>query len=138
MSNNISFVGRIGQTPEHKQVGSSEVLEFSIANNVGFGEKKSTNWFRCTVWGKRASTLKQYMEKGKQVFITGELILRKYTANDGTEKMSPDIRVAELDFVGGQSDGASGGGAAAGAAPGPAQTTAAGDSPTEAESDMPF
>lgn len=100
MSNSISLVGRVGQEPELKHVGDYSVLEFSVANDVGFGDKKVTNWFRCTVWGKRATSLQPYLNKGKQVFVIGELALRKYTTNEGVERISPDLRVDKLDFVG--------------------------------------
>ena len=98
MSNNISFVGRLGNDPELKEVAGTNVLEFSIANNVGFGEKKSTNWFRATVWGKQAVSLEKFLEKGKEIFVTGELTIRKYEV-DGVEKFSNDIRVNAIDFV---------------------------------------
>ena len=64
MSNNISFIGRVGNDPELKQVGQNDILELNIANNVGFGERKSTNWFRCSIWGRRAVSLQPHMTKG--------------------------------------------------------------------------
>lgn len=104
MSNSISFVGHLGSDAELKHVGENTVLEFRVANNVGFGDKKVTNWFRCSMWGRQAQTLEQYMVKGKTVFVAGELTLRQYTTKDGVEKLSPDIRVRDLDLVGGQQD----------------------------------
>lgn len=104
MSNSISFTGRIGQTPELKTAGNSQVLEFSVANNIGFGDKKETLWFRCALWGKRGETLSKYLEKGSQVWISGELNIRKYTTKDGLEKTSPEIRISEIDLIGGQGD----------------------------------
>lgn len=136
MANNISFVGRLGGEPELKHVGSYSVLEFSVANNTGFGDKQVTNWFRCTIWGARGEKLQSYLSKGKQVFITGELSLRKYTTNDGVEKMSPDVKVDQLDFIqgGGQGEGGVGEGAPAYSAP------ASNSAPVTAESDedLPF
>lgn len=112
MSNSISFVGRLGGDAELKQVGESQVLEFSIANNVGFGDRQTTNWFRCSIWGRRAQSLEHHLVKGKELFVTGELTMRPFTGRDGQEKMSANIRVNEVDFVGGGSGagGNSGGG----------------------------
>ena len=98
MSNNISFVGHIGNEPELKQVGQNDLLELNVANNVGFGDRRSTNWFRCSIWGKRAVTLQPHLTKGKQVFVTGQLTLREYTNRDGEKRISPDIRVGEIEF----------------------------------------
>lgn len=133
MSNNISFVGRVGSDPELKDVGSSTVLEFRVANDTGFGERKTTNWFRCAYWGRRAQSLQPYLQKGKQVFITGELTLRKYTDREGVERWSPDVNVNQLDFVGGNPNGQNGGGqeGASQSAPAPAPSP-------ETDEDMPF
>ena len=138
MSNNISFVGRVGSDPELKDVGSSTVLEFRVANDTGFGDRKTTNWFRCAYWGRRAQSLQPYLEKGKKVFITGELTLRKYTDRDNIERWSPDVNVNQLDFVGGNpnSQGAQGGSQEEGAAqasPAPAPAPS-----PETDEDMPF
>jgi single-strand DNA-binding protein len=139
MSNNLSFLGRIGNDPELKQVGQTELLEVNVANNVGFGDRRSTNWFRCTIWGKRAQSLKQYLTKGKQIFVTGQLTLREYTTKEGEKRISPEVSVDQLDFVSGgdnQGDGNAYGGApatnqnAAPAAPAPASA--------ETDDDMPF
>lgn len=99
MSNNISFLGRIGNDPEIKEVGGSDLLELNVANNVGFGDKASTNWFRCSIWGKRATSLQPYMKKGNQIFVTGQLTLREYTNKDGEKRISPEVRVEQIDFA---------------------------------------
>ena len=104
MGNAISFVGRLGADAELKQVGSNTVLEFRCANNTGFGDREVTNWFRCTMWGGRGEKLAQYLTKGSQVFVTGELSLKPWTTREGVERISPDVNVNQLDFVKGGSD----------------------------------
>lgn len=129
MSNNISFVGRLGNDPELKDVGSTQVLEFTVANNTGFGDKKTTNWFRCAYWGARAVSVQQYLSKGKQIFITGELTIRKYDKKDGSgEGYSHDINVNAIDFVSSGSDSGEGQSSAPASAPASPET----------DSDMPF
>ncbi len=104
MSNSINFVGRLGQSAELKHVGDNMILEFTVANNTGFGDKQVTNWFRCSMWGNRGQKIEAYMQKGTQVFITGELRLRPYTNKDGVEKLSADVRVNDVDFCGPRED----------------------------------
>jgi len=104
MSNSVSFVGRLGRDSELKPVGDSNVLEFSVANDVGFGDKQSTNWFRCSLWGKQAVSLEPYLLKGKQVFISGELSLRPWMTKDDVERISPDVRVNTVKFCGDKKD----------------------------------
>jgi single-strand DNA-binding protein len=132
MSNSISFLGNIANEPELKEVGQNSVLEFSLANNVGFGDRQVTNWFRCTMWGKRAVSLQPHLNKGKQIFVIGQLSLRKFTDREGVERISPDVRVSEIEFVrGGQGDSPSAPAASTGAASTPPATA-------ETEDDMPF
>lgn len=104
MSNNVSFTGRLGQDPEMKIVGETPLLTLSVANNVGFGDKKTTNWFRCSIWGKQASSLSSMLKKGSEVFICGELKLGEYTTKEGATKTSVDVRVNSLDFCGSKKD----------------------------------
>ena len=71
MSNNISVIGRLGRDGESKQVGSSALYEFTVADSQGYGEKKTTNWFKCQLWGKQAeSAVTQYLVKGAKVAAT--------------------------------------------------------------------
>ena len=108
MSNSISFTGRLGSDAVLKDVGSYQVLEMSVANNVGFGEKQSTNWFRVNLWGKQGASLAPHMIKGKEVFVSGELCSREYTDKDGASKASLEVRASTIDFVGRIGDNYSG------------------------------
>lgn len=100
MSNSISFLGRVGQDPELRKVGDSTVLELSIAENVGFGDKQVTNWYKCSIWGKSGVSLQPHISKGKKLFVSGELSLRKWTNKEGVEKLSPEVRVDRIEFGG--------------------------------------
>lgn len=102
MSNSISFVGRLGRDGDMKKVGEHNLLELAVANNVGFGEKKKTNWFRCKIWGKQAVSLQPRMVKGKEVVVHGELEFEEYTKKDGTNGSAMNVRVNNLDFCGSQ------------------------------------
>jgi len=139
MSNSISFLGRVANDPELKEVGQNTILELSVADNVGFGDRQVTNWFRCTLWGKRATSLQPHISKGKQVFVTGQLTLRKYTDREGVERMSPEIRVDQLEFAGGGSNSGGGGDSySAPASNASAGTASAPPASPETDDDMPF
>ena len=52
---------------------------FSVANNTGYGDNQRTHYFDCAIFGKRAeSRLKEYMLKGQQVVVEGEVSLNQY------------------------------------------------------------
>ena len=106
MSNIFTFTGTVGADAVVRYTGSGQaVLSVRVANNVGFGERQQTLWINCSLWGKRAEgNLKDYLKKGQQVFVSGELTTREYQANDGTTKTGLELNANILDLVGGKSD----------------------------------
>lgn len=99
--NKITFTGRIVADSELRFIPSGEpVLSFRVASDVGYGEKKSTNWFQCQVWGKRGESLSQRLTKGLPVTVWGTLTLREWSDKEGQKKLSPDIRVDEVEMHG--------------------------------------
>lgn len=106
MANNISIIGRLAADSELKHTASgSAVLEFRVADDVGFGEKKVTNWWRCSLWGKQAEgQLSDYLKKGQQVVVFGEATMREWE-KDGVKHMSPEIRVSAVQLAGSKQEG---------------------------------
>lgn len=106
MSNVVSFTATIGRDVEVKYLPSGQaVLNVSVANNVGFGDRQQTIWFRVVLWGKRAEgSLKDYLKKGQQVFVSGELTQSEYQGKDGTTKTILEVNANILDLVGKRSD----------------------------------
>lgn len=100
MSNSINFIGRLGADAELKDINGHKMMEFRVANNVGFGKHESTNWFRCQDWSKGAENRVQYFTKGKQVFITGELSVREFTDSNGVKRSSVEVRTTSIDLIG--------------------------------------
>jgi single-strand DNA-binding protein len=102
MSNVFSFTGTVGRDAEVRYLPSGQaVLNVTVANNIGFGEKQQTLWIRCAVWGKRAEgQLQNYLKKGQQVFVSGELSQSEYRAQDGSTKTSLELNANIIDLVG--------------------------------------
>jgi single-strand DNA-binding protein len=96
--------GRLTRNSEMKTVGENQVLNFALATDHGFGNKKTTIFINAAIWGKRGESLASYLTKGSQIVCHGELFTRDYQAKDGTTKTSLEMRVNEVDLVGGKSD----------------------------------
>lgn len=101
MSNSFSGIIRLGKDPVLKNINGQSMLAFSGANNCGFGDKKTTIWLSCTIWGKMAESLEKHLKKGRQVWVCGELGQSEYTDKEGAKRTTLDLRVKDLDFVGG-------------------------------------
>ncbi|MFK5950317.1 MAG: single-stranded DNA-binding protein [Methylococcales bacterium] len=106
MSNVFSFTGAVGRDAEVRVTPSGQtVLNVTVANNVGFGDRQQTLWVRVALWGKRAEgQLQNYLKKGQQVFVSGELTTREYQANDGTTRTSLELNANVIDLVGKRND----------------------------------
>ena len=107
MSNVFSFTGTIGRDAEVRYAPSGmAILNVTVANNIGFGDKQQTLWIRVALFGKRAEgSLKDYLKKGQQVFVSGELSQNEYRANDGTTKTSLELNANIIDLVGKRTEG---------------------------------
>lgn len=105
-----TFTGRLGADAELRTTQSGEkVLGFRVANDVGFGDRKTTQWVDCSLWGRRGEALEPHMNKGTQVVISGEVTIREFEKRDGTRGAGLAVRVAEVSLVGGRQDGDGGG-----------------------------
>ena len=96
----IVVTGGLGRDAELKQTKSGEdVLTFPIGASQGYGDSKTTNWYRCSIWGKRAQTLAPYIMKGTRVFICGELSIGEY---EGKQQLN--VRVNDIEFFNDRSE----------------------------------
>jgi single-strand DNA-binding protein len=104
------LVGNIGTEPEmrYSQDGSG-ILKFSVASNYrtkdSSGEwQDRVEWVRCTVFGKRAETLAQYLHKGSRVYVDGRLEARPWENRDGQPVAGLEITASEVEFMSGRND----------------------------------
>ncbi|HAR43610.1 MAG TPA: single-stranded DNA-binding protein, partial [Bdellovibrionales bacterium] len=90
--NKVILVGRLGQNPEVRYTPSgAAVANFSVATNESWMDKSGqkqerTEWHRVVVWGKLADLCKQYLAKGRQVYVEGRLQTRQWQDKDNQTK----------------------------------------------------
>lgn len=103
--NSWSFTGNLGGDSESRFTPSGDaVVSFSVGVKSGFGDKATTTWARCQMWGKRGESVAPYLTKGQLVGIVGELSVREYQDKQGQTKTSVDVRVNDLTLLGKKSD----------------------------------
>lgn len=61
---------RLGKDAELKTTQSGDLLSLYAAYDVGFGDKKKTQWIGLTLFGKRAAQVAGMMVKGVQIVAT--------------------------------------------------------------------
>ena len=78
--NKVIIVGTLGNDPEVKYSASgSAIANLSVATSEQWkdkqtGEKKEqTEWHRVVIFGRLAEVAAEYLRKGSQVYIEGQL-----------------------------------------------------------------
>ena len=97
--NKVMLIGRLGQDPEVRNTQDGRSLcTFSIAtseswNDKNTGEKREkTEWHRIVVFNEGlVNIIQQYVKKGSNVFIEGQLQTRKWEDKDGIEKYTTEV-----------------------------------------------
>ena len=98
--NKVLLIGRLGADPEIKQmVNGKSVARLSLATSQSWkdkntGEKKEkTEWRRVVVFNEGlVNVVQQYLKKGAQVYIEGQLSTRKWKdEQSGQDKYSTEI-----------------------------------------------
>lgn len=74
--------------------GGDQVLAFNVGVKQGYGDKTSTNWFRCSMWGKRGANLQQYLLKGTKVVVSGDFTIGSFEG-----KPQYEIRVNDVEMM---------------------------------------
>ena len=100
-------VFRIGNEPVLRYTpGGDAVLGLSLACN--YGQKgddgnRPTQWFDCSLWGKRAEALEPYLHKGDKVYvILSDVHLETFKrTSDNTVGTKIAARVSEIELLGG-------------------------------------
>lgn len=98
--NVFTFGGHLGQDAELRQINDTSVLNFSVANNIGYGDKKKTLWVSCALWGVRAEKLQPMLTTGTSVMVYGQLDLVNFEKKDGTEGFKLSVRVNDVLLMG--------------------------------------
>jgi len=105
MSNSIHIVGHLGKDPELTYFDSGDVVcNFSVADSSKFRNREGklvdrVTWHQINVWGKQGENCKQYLAKGRQVYIRGELQTREVVDANGNKKVYFQVRAATVDFL---------------------------------------
>lgn len=106
LRNNVQLIGRVGQTPEIKNLEKGKKMaRWSLATNEVYynaqNEKvEQTYWHNLVAWGKTAEVIENYVDKGKEIAISGKLVNRTYDNKDGEKRYITEVVVNEVLLMG--------------------------------------
>lgn len=112
--NRVTILGNLGNDPEVKYTASgSAIANLTVATSEEWkdkatGEKReAVEWHRVVLFGKLAEVAGEYLRKGSQVYIEGQLRTRKWTDQSGVEKYTTEIVVGMngvMQMIGGKQE----------------------------------
>lgn len=110
--NKVILVGNLGADPDKRATqGGTTVTTLSLATSESWRDKQTgenrerTEWHRVKLFGKLGDIAAEYLAKGRQVYIEGQIRTEKYTDRAGIEKYSTDIIASDMQMLGsGSSD----------------------------------
>ena len=133
MFHKVTLIGRLGGDPEMRYTAAgTPVTNFNVATTSKISKEKTpecpngwkesyngnawelTTWFRVSCWRGLAEMCNQYLAKGRQVYVEGELNgeanngsqnPRVWTGNDGVAKASFELTARTVKFLGGNGSG---------------------------------
>lgn len=105
------IIGNVGRDPELRYTqGGVAVCDFSVAvsrrwNDRNTNEQREkTTWFRVSAWRGLAETCNQYVRKGMQIMVTGEIDASAFVGQDGEARASLDLTARDVQFLGSRAD----------------------------------
>src|SRR5262249_61180607 len=118
------------------------VANFNIAATERWSGKdgnpgEKTEWHRIVVFGKQAENCKEYLRKGRQVYIEGRLQTREWQNKEGQKQRTTEVIAQTVQFLG----GSGGAGRDRGAPSEPEMSAPAGEEPSilgVSDDDIPF
>lgn len=113
--NVCSFTGRAGRDPEVRYLDNGNAVANLTLAVDGWKRDAEPLWLTLKIWGKTAQVAADYVRKGSQVAVSGQLENESWTDKATGEKRSKVVlNVKELTLLGSKKDAEGGGGAGAG------------------------
>lgn len=100
--NQVNLAGRLIADPDLRQTqGGLSVATFTIAigRYAKKGEEKKADFIGCTVFGKTADTISNFMKKGSAIFVTGSIQTDTWKDKDGKNRYKTGVIVQSFKFV---------------------------------------
>jgi single-strand DNA-binding protein len=114
--NKVILVGNLGSDPEIRYMPSGgAVANITIATSESWRDKatgeqrEKTEWHRVSLFGKLAEVAGEYLRKGSQVYVEGQLQTRKWQDQNGQDRYTTEVVVqgynGVMQMLGGRAQG---------------------------------
>ncbi|MCL0015636.1 single-stranded DNA-binding protein [Providencia sp. PROV254] len=98
--NKVILIGHLGNDPEIRYIpNGGAVANLTLATSETWRDKQSgemrekTEWHRVIIFGKLAEVAGEYLKKGSQVYIEGQLQTRRWQDQSGQDRYTTEVVV---------------------------------------------
>jgi single-strand DNA-binding protein len=109
--NKVILVGNLGKDPELRKTQNAQmpVCSFAIATSDRRKDAAGqwidqTEWHRIVTFGATAENCAKYLKKGRQVYIEGKLVTRKWADQEGKDRYTTEVIGNIVQFLGNRQD----------------------------------
>ncbi len=93
------LTGHLARDPELRYINDKPILRFTIGVSTGYGDKKTTTWWKCSAFGERYAKISSYISKGKAVTVIGEPSTQAWNDNNGLQRIDAVLRVNDIVLI---------------------------------------
>lgn len=103
-------IGNLGKDCEIKEWKDQKLIAFNVGVNESYIDKdgvkhEKTTWISCLKPVFKDNTkIAQYLKKGTQVYLRGKISARTFQKTDGTVEAGLNLRVDDIQLLGGQKE----------------------------------
>ncbi|OBT17452.1 single-stranded DNA-binding protein [Vibrio sp. UCD-FRSSP16_10] len=119
--NKVIIMGNLGQDPEVRfAANGNAIANITIATSETWRDKatgeqrEKTEWHRVVLFGKTAEIAGEYLKKGSQVYVEGQLQTRKWQDQSGQDRYTTEVAVqwptGQMQLLGSRQGGGQGAG----------------------------
>ena len=107
--NKVILVGNLGADPESRTTpGGMTVTNIRVATTEKRKDRQSgdlveeTEWHRVVMFDRLAEVAREYLRKGAQVYIEGQIRTNKWQDKDGNDRYTTEIIARDMQMLGGR------------------------------------
>ncbi|HEY8082524.1 MAG TPA: single-stranded DNA-binding protein [Solirubrobacterales bacterium] len=95
--NTVTLIGGLTRDPELRKRGETKVCDMRVAESNG--RKDSPLYINISTFGRQAETCKEFLAKGRQIAVTGQLRFREWENDEGQKQSEHTIAADRVDFL---------------------------------------
>lgn len=98
--NKVIISGNLTRDMDVKVLANETIVgNFTVSNQVGYGEKAKTNFVPVTMFGQRVESMEKYLVTGAKVLIEGEIDYKSIQDDKGNWKNYFSVIVHNIEII---------------------------------------